>query len=69
MGKIKGDFSGKRVLIVAGELAGKEGICLGPSAEPGKWAVSPADSNVILSLAFDSEFGLLLDASAGDSRN
>ncbi len=69
MGKIKGDLSGKRVLIVAGGFAGKEGICLGPAAEPGKWAVSPDDCTEILSLTFDSEFGLLLDAPTDSSNN
>lgn len=57
------------ILIVAGDLAGKEGVCLGPAAESGKWAVSPDGFTEILSLTFESEFGLVLDASAGGSRN
>ncbi len=69
MEKTRGDLSGERVLIVAGEHADKEGICLGPAAEPGKWGVSPDDSAEILSLTFESAFGLVWDASTDGSNN
>jgi hypothetical protein len=69
MRKRRGDYSGKRVLILAGEFAGQEGICLGPSAEQDKWAVSPDNNNEILSLSFESEFGLLFGTSADGAVN
>lgn len=63
----KKDLSGCRVLIVSGPYAGQEGICLGRAAGGEKWSVSPDESNEILDLAFDKEFGLLMDMS-GDAR-
>jgi hypothetical protein len=62
------NLSGSRILIVAGKFAGQEGICLGVSAEENKWAVSPDNSNEVLNLVFENEFGLLLDIS-GDVQN
>ena len=62
------DLSGCRVLIVSGKFAGQEGDCLGKSSDETKWAISPEGSNEILDLAFEKEFGLLLDMS-GDARH
>lgn len=61
------DLSGCRVLIVSGDHAREEGVCLGKAADGKKWAVSPDDSSEVLELEFESEFGLLLDMS-GDGR-
>ena len=63
----KKDLSGYRVVIVSGSHAGQEGVCLGRAADGKKWSVSPDDSNEILSLMFEKEFGLLVDVS-GDVR-
>ncbi len=65
----KRDLSGCRVLIVSGLHAGQEGVCLGPSAGGKKWSVSPDESNEILSLTFEKEFGLLVDMSGDVQRN
>jgi hypothetical protein len=61
-------MQGARVLILSGEFKGDEGICLGRQ-QSGRWAVSPADSNEILSLVRDRDFGLLIDLSADPDRN
>jgi hypothetical protein len=63
------DLSGCRILIVSGSHAGQEGICLGRAADGKKWSVSPDDSNEILSLTFEKEFGLLLDMSGEARKN
>ena len=63
----KGDLSGCRVLIVSGPHSGQEGVCLGRAADGKKWSVSPDESNEILNLTFEEEFGLLVDMS-GDAR-
>ena len=63
------DLSGCRILIVSGKFAGQEGICLGRAADGEKWSVSPDDSNEILNLTFEKEFGLLLDMSGDAGRN
>ena len=55
------DPSGHRVIIIAGTYAGHEGICLGRSAVGTKWMVSPDDSNDILPLIFDQDFGILIE--------
>ena len=64
----RNDLSGCRILIINGKFAGQEGVCLGKSSDGNKWAVSPDGSNEILDLAFEKEFGLLLDMS-GDARH
>lgn len=69
MDQTRKDFSGQRILIVAGNHAGQEGVCLGKSAEGDKWAVTPDDSSEILELIFEKEFGLLLDMSGNPRRN
>jgi hypothetical protein len=65
----KRDLGGCRVLIVCGQHAGQEGICLGPSADRKKWSASPDESNEILSLTFEKEFGLVLDMSGDVQTN
>jgi hypothetical protein len=65
----KKDLSGCRVVIISGSHAGQEGICLGRAADGKKWSVSPDDSNEILSLMFEKEFGLLLDMSDDARKN
>lgn len=62
-------MQGTRVLILTGERKGEEGMCLGESDGPGLWAISPDDSDEILFLAFEKDFGLLVDFSATPERN
>ena len=58
----KPDPSGKTVLIIGGEFAGEEGVCLGHAPDTQDlWAVSPDTSDRIVKLRFDAEFGLLLN--------
>lgn len=66
MKKTPKDLSGCRVLILSGPHAGREGVCVGREADGKKWAVSPDDSNEIINLTFEKQFGLLLDMS-GDA--
>jgi len=58
--KTSDQFSDHRVLILAGEYAGEEGICLGAIAGTDRWAVSPDCSTAVLDLRFESDFALLL---------
>ncbi len=60
---------GARVIILQGEFAGREGVCLGETQEGGRWAVSPDGSDAIVSLSFERDFGLLIDLSADPSDN
>ena len=71
LGKVKKQpgLAGSRVLILAGEFSGQEGVCVGKGNDPKKWAVSPDSSSKILELTFEKEFGLLLDHSAGLENN
>lgn len=54
------DLTGKRVIILAGPHTGQEGTCMGRSVDGVHWAVSPDDSNEILQLCFEEEFGILI---------
>lgn len=54
------DPSGCRVIILEGQYAGQEGVCLGPASEGVKWMVSPDSSNEIVPLIFEEEFGILV---------
>ena len=63
------NLEGQRVLILTGKFKGKEGICLGPVANRTLWAISPEDSKDILNLAFEGDFGLLVDLSANPGLN
>lgn len=50
------------VLIVSGEFAGQEGVCLGRSTQNSElWAVSPNASNRILELQFEKDFGVIIN--------
>jgi hypothetical protein len=62
-------LQGARVLILSGEFQGEEGVCLGQEGPGGRWAVSPEGSDQILSLAFETDFGLLVDLSGNPQRN
>lgn len=63
------EFEGARVLILTGRFKGEEGICLGRASAGDLWAVSPDCSSEILSLAFEKDFGLLVDLSSDPNRN
>ena len=54
--------SHKPVIILTGQFAGEEGVCLGP-APAGRvgWAVSPSTSNKILYLKIEVDFGILVN--------
>ncbi len=62
-------MQGARVLILTGEYKGGQGVCLGEGDRAGLWAISPDDSDKILSLAFEKDFGLLVDFSANPELN
>lgn len=55
------DPTGKPVVILTGEHAGQEGVCVGKADETGKWAVSldMEDSMEILRLEFETEFKVM----------
>ena len=63
------DPSEKSVIILKGEFAGQEGYCLGPSGQKGLFAVTPKQSNRILNLRFDEEFGILINKDQTSGRN
>lgn len=63
------DFTGSRVLILVGGCAGQEGVCVGASADGKRWAISPDNSDEILQLEFEKEFGLLMDLSSNPEKN
>jgi len=63
------DFTGSRVLILTGNHAGQEGVCIGKSADRKKWAISPDGTDEILQLEFENEFGLLMDFSTDPEKN
>jgi hypothetical protein len=63
-------MQGGRVLILTGPFRGKEGVCLGKAAHGADlWAISPDNSDKILSLAFERDFGLVMDLSANPQLN
>jgi hypothetical protein len=62
-------MQGVRVLILTDRFKGEEGICLGEATTSGLWAVTPDDSEEILSLVFEKDFGLLVDLSANPELN
>jgi hypothetical protein len=64
-----GEMTGARVLILAGDYAGHEGVCLGSGEESQTWGVSPDGSAAVLTLRFPTEFALLIDLSAPPDRN
>ena len=62
-------MEGARVLILTGRFKGEEGICLGKAAQSGLWAISPDTSDQVLSLAFEKDFGLVIDLSGSPELN
>ena len=62
-------MQGARVLILTGEHKGEEGVCLGNAERPGLWAISPDNDDEILPLAFEKDFGLLVDLSGNPESN
>ena len=61
-------MQGARVLIFSGRFKGEEGVCLGKDPAH-RWAISPDQSDEILSLALEREFALLVDLSGDPRRN
>jgi len=62
--------SGQTVIIIAGEFAGEQGVCLGrATGEKDLWAVSPSSSDRIVNLRFDEEFGVLINPGQDSSKN
>jgi hypothetical protein len=62
-------MQGARVLILTGEHEGEQGVCLGEADRAGLWAISPDRSDEVLTLAFEKDFGLLVDLSANPELN
>jgi hypothetical protein len=56
-------------VILVGNFAGQEEICLGRTQDGKKWAISPDSSDEIVKLEFETEFGLLVDLSGDPSAN
>jgi hypothetical protein len=67
--KFREKMQGARVVILTGDFQGQEGVCLGEAARGGLWAISPDNSDEILSLAFEKDFGLLMDLSGNPQLN
>ena len=63
------NLHGAEVLILTGAWAGHEGICLGKAADGTRYAVSPHESEQILQLTFEQDFGLLVDLSTDNRLN
>ncbi len=55
----RNEMQGARVLILSGDFQGQQGVCLGEAARRG----------LILSLAFEKDFGLLVDLSGNPEFN
>jgi hypothetical protein len=62
-------MTGARVLILEGEFAGSEDVCVGEQKADGSWPISLDNSDTILALRCEREFGLLVDLSADPDRN
>jgi hypothetical protein len=62
-------MEGARVLILTGQHKGEKGVCLGEAEGASLWAISPDNSDEILSLVFERDFGLLVDLSSDPTRN
>jgi hypothetical protein len=62
-------MEGAPVLILTGQHKGEKGVCLGDADRTGLWAISPDDSDEILSLVFEKDFGLLMDLSGNPDLN
>lgn len=62
-------LQGARVIILQGEFRGREGVCFGENEPGGAFAVSSDGSDAIVSLAFERDFGLLVDFSSDPAQN
>lgn len=64
------DPTGLSVIILSGEYAGEEGVCLGRTIDSKDlWAVSPNASERVLNLHFDAEFVVLINRNQKPGRN
>jgi len=63
------NLTSTRVIVLVGQYAGREGICVGKSADGKRWAISPDGTNEIVQLVFEKEFGLLVDLSDDPKKN
>jgi hypothetical protein len=63
------DPTGKSVIILTGEFAGEEGICLGRAGDGTSWSVSPRTSDRVLELEFDRDFGIVVNQGQDAGRN
>jgi hypothetical protein len=54
---------------LTGRFRGEQGVCLGEADRSGLWTISPDRRDEILSLAFEKDFGLLVDLSANPELN
>lgn len=54
------DPTGHRVIILHGTFSGHEGVCLGKAPDDSRWMVSPDNSNDILPMVLDQDFGILI---------
>lgn len=54
------DPSGHRVIILSGRYAGQEGVCLGRSSGGSQWMVSPDETDEVIAMEFDKDFGILI---------
>jgi hypothetical protein len=68
-GQKQAEMQGARVLILTGEYKGQQGVCLGEADRVGLWAISPDGSDEIVCLAFEKDFGLLVDLSLNPQFN
>jgi hypothetical protein len=59
--KLPKDLTGWRVIILGGTYAGQEGVCVGKSEDGTRWAISPDNTNKIVQLLLDEEFGVLIN--------
>jgi hypothetical protein len=62
-------MEGARVLILTGQHKGQQAVCLGEAEGAGLWAISPDDTDEVLSLTFEKDFALLMDLSANPRLN
>ncbi len=54
------NIAGRRVIILTGPHVGQEGICLGKADDGLRWMICPDDSNDIIPMVFDQDFGILV---------
>jgi hypothetical protein len=61
------DSNGRTTWIA--DFEGRQGVCLSEAARRGLWAISPDNSDEIVSLVFEKDFGLLMDLSGNPDLN